>query len=137
MFGPVAGIGVCRRWVHAGPVGRIGFDQDPATAPGGPARVSYRATLDVPESTARTLSGWLAAHRKRTDARPWQRAASCWTQTVLVLRWFIQGADARGLARDCEVFLATAYRYLHEATRRHRRALPGPDRDSPAPSGGR
>ncbi|BDF98658.1 hypothetical protein AoKodu_09590 [Actinomyces oris K20] len=40
--------------------------------------MSYRATLDVPVSTARTISGWLAAHRKAHDIRPGQRAATPW-----------------------------------------------------------
>lgn len=29
--------------------------------------LSYHATLDVPDSTARTISGWLTAHRKTHD----------------------------------------------------------------------
>ena len=44
---------------------------------GVPARVSYPATLDVPESIAHTICLWLAAHRRAHDARPWQRAATC------------------------------------------------------------
>ena len=40
--------------------------------------MSYRATLDVPVSTARTISGWLAAHRKAHDIRPGQQAATPW-----------------------------------------------------------
>ncbi|ERH20976.1 hypothetical protein HMPREF1549_00934 [Actinomyces johnsonii F0510] len=37
--------------------------------------MSYRATLDVPIATARTVSGWLIAHRRVHDIRPHQRAA--------------------------------------------------------------
>ena len=48
--------------------------------------LSCRATLDVPGSAARAISGWLATHRKQVTAKLWQRAAACWTQTVLVLR---------------------------------------------------
>lgn len=77
--------------------------------------LSYRATLDLPEATAARVSGWLQAHRRRVDARPWQRAATCWTQAVLVLRWFKDGTDVRLLARDARISVATAYRYLHEA----------------------
>jgi hypothetical protein len=54
-------------------------------------------------------------HRAHTDVRPWQRAATCWTQAVLVLRWLIDGTDVRLLARDAGVSQATGYRYLHEA----------------------
>jgi hypothetical protein len=77
--------------------------------------LSYRATLNVPRHTAARVSRWLQAHRARVDTRPWQRAATCWTQAVLVLRWFKDGTDIRLLARDAKIGLATAYRYLHEA----------------------
>lgn len=77
--------------------------------------LSYRATLDVPIETVARVSRWLQAHRKRVDSRPWQRAATCWTQAVLVLRWLIDGTDVHLLARDAKVSQATGYRYLHEA----------------------
>jgi hypothetical protein len=77
--------------------------------------ITYRATLDVPLSTVARVSGWLAAHRRAHDVRPWQRAATCWTQAVLVLRWFKDDTKVHLLARDAEVSQATAYRYLHEA----------------------
>lgn len=62
--------------------------------------LSYRAILDVPIETVAHVSRCLQAHRKRVDVRPWQRAATCWTQVVLVMRWLIDGADVEGLARD-------------------------------------
>lgn len=77
--------------------------------------ITYRATLDVPTSTVKTVAGWLAEHREDHDIRPWQRAASCRTQAVLVLRWFKDATRLRMLARDAKVSIATAYRYLHEA----------------------
>lgn len=77
--------------------------------------LSYRATLDVPASTVRTISAWLAAHRRAHDIRPAQRAATSWAQAVLVLRWLIEATDLKTLARDSGISLATAYRYLHEA----------------------
>jgi hypothetical protein len=77
--------------------------------------LSYRATLDVPTETVARVSRWLQAHRRRVDVRPWQRAATCWTQAVLVLRWLIDGTDVHLLARDARISQATAYRYLHEA----------------------
>jgi hypothetical protein len=76
--------------------------------------ITYRATLDVPASTARVVSGWLAAHRKAHDRRPWQRAATPFVQAVLVLRWFKDKPDLVDLARDARVSIATAYRYVHE-----------------------
>ena len=48
--------------------------------------MSYRATVDVPIATVRTVSGWLTAHRRAHDTRPHQRAATTWVQAVLVLR---------------------------------------------------
>lgn len=77
--------------------------------------LSYRATLDVPASTVRTISAWLAAHRNAHDIRPGQRAATSWVQAVLALRWLIEATDLKALARDSGISLATAYRYLHEA----------------------
>lgn len=77
--------------------------------------LSYRATLDVPTDTVARVSRWIQAHRARVDTRPWQRAATCWTQAVLVLRWLIDGTDIHLLARDARVSQATGYRYLHEA----------------------
>ena len=59
--------------------------------------LSYRATLDVPIATVRTISGWLTAHRRAYDIRPHQRACTTWGQAVLVLRWLKDGADVRTL----------------------------------------
>lgn len=77
--------------------------------------LTYRATLDVPVQTVVCVSRWLHAHRVRSDTRPWQRAATCWAQAVLVLRWLMDGTEVRLLARDAGVSQATGYRYLHEA----------------------
>ena len=77
--------------------------------------ITYGATLDVPRETAEQVSRWLRAHRRRVDTRPWQRAATCWTQAVLVLRWFKDATKVHLLARDAGISIATAYRYLHEA----------------------
>lgn len=77
--------------------------------------LSYRATLDVPIETVARVSGWIQAHRRRVDAHPWQRAATCWAQAVLVLRWLKDGTKVSLLARDAGVSQATGYRYLHEA----------------------
>lgn len=77
--------------------------------------ISYRATLDVPFSTVARVSGWIQAHRRASDVRPWQRAATCWVQAVLVLRWFKDGTAVHLLGRDAGISQATAYRYLHEA----------------------
>jgi hypothetical protein len=75
--------------------------------------ITYRATLDVPDHTLAFVARILAAHRRRTDRRPWQRAAAAYTQ-ALVLRWFRDGTALAALARDARVSVATAYRYLHE-----------------------
>lgn len=77
--------------------------------------ITYRATLAVPIETAARVSGWIGAHRRAHDARPWQRAATSWVQAILVLRWYTDGTDLATLARDARIGLATAYRYLHEA----------------------
>ncbi len=77
--------------------------------------ITYRATLDVPAHTLRTVTRWLTAHRRRGDQRPWQRAATARTQALLVLRWFKDATRVHLLARDAGISVATAYRYLHEA----------------------
>ncbi|MCB8914077.1 IS5/IS1182 family transposase, partial [Rhodococcus rhodochrous] len=55
--------------------------------------ITYRATLDVPEHTLTFVARILAAHRRRTDRRPWQRAATVYVQALMVLRWFRDGTD--------------------------------------------
>lgn len=77
--------------------------------------ITYRATLDVPISTLRVVTGWLREHRRRHDVRPWRRAATVYVQAVMTLRWFKERTDVRILARDAGISVATAYRYLHEA----------------------
>src|SRR3954447_23596595 len=63
----------------------------------------------------KAVTGWIARHRRRPGARPWQRAATVHAQVVLVLRWLGHRADVHLLARDAGVREATGYRYLHEA----------------------
>ena len=77
--------------------------------------LTYRATLDVPIETVAAVSRWIQAHRRRVDTRAWQRAATCWTQAVLVLRWLKDDTAVELLARDAKISQATGYRYLHEA----------------------
>ena len=44
----------------------------------------YRAILDVPIATVRTVSGWLTAHCRAYDTRLLQRATTIWVQAVVV-----------------------------------------------------
>ena len=74
----------------------------------------HRARLDVPGPVLRVVTGWIAQHRRRPGARPWQRAATVHAQVLLVLRWLRHRADLHTLAVDTHVSDATAYRYLHE-----------------------
>ena len=75
----------------------------------------HRARLDVPAPILKTVTGWIARHRRRPGARPWQRAATVHAQVLLVPRWLRHRADLHSLARDTGVSDATGYRYLHEA----------------------
>lgn len=75
----------------------------------------YHATLHVPMHTVRTISAWIYAHRKKNDKRPWQRATTCWKQTIMLLRWLYDDTDILTIARDSKVSQATAYRYIPEA----------------------
>ena len=111
MVGKVGpGWGVSERG-HAEPCGRVVFDQENLPARKAPRVLSYRATVDVPITTVRTISGWLTAHRRAYDIRPHQRACTTWGQAVLVLRWLKDGTDVRTPARDAGVSQATGYRY--------------------------
>ena len=50
--------------------------------------LSYRATLDVPIATARTVSGWLIAHRR--------------VQAILVLRWLIKDGTEENQGQETD-----------------------------------
>ena len=76
--------------------------------------MAHRARLDVPAPILQAVTGWIARHRRRPGARPWQRAATVHAQVLLVLRWLRHRADLHTLAGDTGVSEATAYRYLHE-----------------------
>ena len=76
--------------------------------------ITYRATLDVPAETALRLAVWLREHRRSLGTRKGRRAAGCYRQAVLVLRWFRDDTSLRMLARDAGIGISTAYRYLHE-----------------------
>lgn len=75
----------------------------------------YRASLDVAAELATHLSALLHAHRRQRGTRRRRRVLTCRAQAVLVLRWFRQCAAVADLARDNEISLSSAYRYLHEA----------------------
>jgi hypothetical protein len=55
--------------------------------------VAHRARLDVPAPILQAVTGWIAQHRRRPGARPWQRAATVHAQVLLVLRWLRHRAD--------------------------------------------
>ena len=76
--------------------------------------ITYSATLDVPADTATQLVELLVAERRRRGTGIGARAASCFDQAVLVLRWFREDTGMPVLARDAGVSTATGYRYLHE-----------------------
>ncbi len=76
--------------------------------------IAYSATLDVPAETATLLVDLLVAERLRRGTGVGSRAASCFDQAVLVLRWFREDTGMPTLARDAGVSIATGYRYLHE-----------------------
>jgi len=76
--------------------------------------VTYTAVLDVKRSTAEHLAGLLRDHRIAARTRKGRRALGCFRQSVLVLRWFIDGTRLSQLACDNGLSTSTAYRYLHE-----------------------
>jgi hypothetical protein len=78
------------------------------------ASVAYRAVLDVRRETVVFLSVLLHAQRRSRGTRTGTRALGCFAQSVLVLRWFLDGTRLAQLARDNAIGTSTAYRYLHE-----------------------
>jgi hypothetical protein len=58
--------------------------------------------------------GLLQVERQRRGTRAGRRALGCFTQAVLVLRWFLDGTRVAQLAADNAIGGSTAYRYLHE-----------------------
>lgn len=76
--------------------------------------ISYCATLDVPRSSATALAKLLARHRRALGTRARTRALTPWAQAVLILRWYRDATRIKNLARDNDLGLATAYRYVHE-----------------------
>jgi hypothetical protein len=77
--------------------------------------VSDRASLDVSAPVLKTVTGWIARHRRRPGARPAEQAGTVHTQVVLVLRWLRHRQDLRTLAGVAGLSITTGYRYLHEA----------------------
>ena len=76
--------------------------------------VTYTGVLDVKASTVAYVVGLLDELRVRVGTRSGTRALTSWDQAVLVLRWFIDGARVRDLARDNGISSSTGYKYLHE-----------------------
>ena len=76
--------------------------------------ITYSAILDVPRELAWYLAGLLNDERYWRRTRRGRRALTCYRQAVLVLRWFLDATRVNRLARDNQISLSTAYRYLHE-----------------------
>src|SRR6266508_1255133 len=76
--------------------------------------VTYTAVLPVRDETVDFLAGLLEAERIRRGTRRGRRALGCFTQAVLVLRWFLDNTRLVQLAADNAIGSSTAYRYLHE-----------------------
>jgi DDE superfamily endonuclease len=64
--------------------------------------ITYRATLDVPQETVWKLAGWLAPHRHHLGTRKGRRAATCYRQAVMVVRWFRDDTRMRMLAIETD-----------------------------------
>lgn len=76
--------------------------------------ISYSATLDVSRDLATALARLLSANRRARRTRKHTRALTCWSQAVLILRFFRDATRIAALSRDTAISLATAYRYVHE-----------------------
>jgi hypothetical protein len=70
--------------------------------------------LDARWETVTFLARLLRRRRMDLGTRRGRRALDPFKQSVLVLRWFLDGTRLRQLAADNEIGRSTAYRYLHE-----------------------
>ena len=76
--------------------------------------VTYTAILPFSEDGVLFVCGLLRAERLRRGTRTGARALGCFTQAVMILRWFLDGTRAAQLAADNTIARSTAYAYLHE-----------------------
>jgi hypothetical protein len=76
--------------------------------------VTYTATLTLREQTVLFVSELLHTERRRRGTRAGRRALGCFTQAVLILRWFLDGTRVVQLASDNDISSSTCYDYLHE-----------------------
>jgi hypothetical protein len=79
-----------------------------------PISVTYTATLGIDRETVLFLAALLREERRRRGTRRGRRAITCFTQAVLILRWFLDNTRITQLATDHGISGTTAYRYLHE-----------------------
>lgn len=75
--------------------------------------ITYTAGLDVGREAAEALARLLREHRDRLGTRKNTRALGVFKQGILVLRWFVDGTRLAQLARDNQISVPTAHRYLH------------------------
>jgi hypothetical protein len=76
--------------------------------------VTYTAVLDIREDTVYFLARLLMLRRRDLGTRKGRRALGCYRQSVLVIRWFLDGTRLAQLAVDNRIGVSTVYRYLHE-----------------------
>jgi hypothetical protein len=79
-----------------------------------PISVTYTATLGIDRETVLFLAALLREERRRRGTRRGRRAITCFTQAVLILRWFLDNTQITQLANDHGISGTTAYLYLHE-----------------------
>jgi len=78
------------------------------------ASVTYTATLTVRRETVLFVAALLHRERQRRGTRSGTRALTCFTQAVLVIRWFLDGTRMVQLTGDNSISKSTCYDYLHE-----------------------
>lgn len=76
--------------------------------------VTYQAVLPCRRQTVVFVADLLAAERVRRGTRTGRRVLDCFTQAVLVLRWYLDGTRVVELARDNNISGSTCYEYLYE-----------------------
>ena len=64
------------------------------------ASVTYQAVLPVRRQTVVSVCRLLMEERARRGTRAGTRKLGCFTQAVLILRWFLDGTRLRQLATE-------------------------------------
>ncbi|WP_432501813.1 transposase family protein [Kineococcus arenarius] len=80
-----------------------------------PDPVTYTAVLPTSRATVQHIAALLLRHRLSIGTRTGRRVLGVFAHAVLICRFLIDATRVAHLARDNDMGISTAYRYVHEA----------------------